>query len=62
MNAVGNGNFSWSPAADFSNPNIQNPVATPAATTMYYALLTNVNGCQQTDSMLVTVMPRETQA
>jgi len=60
MNAVGNGNFSWSPAADFSNPNIQNPVATPAATTMYYALLTNASGCQQTDSMLVTVMPRPT--
>lgn len=38
-----------------SNPNIQNPTATPTTTTIYSVHVTDVNGCIGTDTALVTV-------
>lgn len=36
LNATGgNGTYNWSPSAGLSNPNISNPIATPAQTTTY---------------------------
>lgn len=32
---TGNYNFNWSPASSLSNPNVQNPIATPNETTTY---------------------------
>lgn len=39
------GTFSWSPAAGLSNPNIQNPVASPSSTTTYTCTYTDL--CDQ---------------
>jgi serine protease len=35
LNASGATNYSWTPTASLSNPNIANPIATPTATTTY---------------------------
>ncbi|PCH96959.1 MAG: hypothetical protein COB85_03075, partial [Bacteroidetes bacterium] len=47
--------YSWSPFAGLSDPNIKNPLAYPTATTSYTVKVTNTNGCQVTDTVLVTV-------
>ncbi len=49
--------FSWSPVAGLNNPNVQNPVAKPAVTTTYTVTVTDVNGCQTTDAVTITVQP-----
>ena len=54
---TGNGTVSWSPAAGLSDPNIKNPVATPAVTTVYTATLTDANGCTASDSVTIIVDP-----
>lgn len=49
-------NYSWTPTAGVSNPNIQNPVLTPGATTTYFVTVTDpIGGCFDTDSINVTV-------
>ena len=56
LNGSGGGTYSWSPSYGLSNPNIANPVASPAVTTTY--TLTVTNGlCVSTDVVLVTVNP-----
>lgn len=55
LQATGGESYSWSPAATLDNPNIANPVATPAATTMYHVTVTNSDGCSNEDSILVNV-------
>jgi photosystem II stability/assembly factor-like uncharacterized protein len=57
LNASGGTTYSWSPTGGLSNPNIANPVATPAATTRYYVTVYNGFGCSALDSVLVTVTP-----
>ena len=49
--------YSWSPVAGLNNPNVQNPVAKPAGTTTYTVTVTDVNGCQTTDDITITVQP-----
>jgi len=49
--------YSWSPATGLNNPNVQNPVAKPAVTTTYTVTVTDVNGCQTTDDITITVQP-----
>lgn len=45
LNTTGGGSaFSWSPIAGLNNPNIKNPVATPASTTIY-TLTTTASTC-----------------
>jgi hypothetical protein len=47
--------FSWS-GAGLSSTSIENPVATPTATTMYYVTITDqTTSCVKTDSIQVTV-------
>ncbi|RNI27330.1 gliding motility-associated C-terminal domain-containing protein [Rufibacter immobilis] len=61
-----NATFTWSPADGLSNPNIANPVATPAgnttATTTVTYTLTVSNGaeCEAIDEVTITVIPRIT--
>ncbi|MFB9864780.1 gliding motility-associated C-terminal domain-containing protein [Rufibacter immobilis] len=61
-----NATFTWSPAEGLSNPNIPNPVATPAgnttATTTVTYTLTVSNGaeCEAIDEVTITVIPRIT--
>lgn len=54
--ALGGDTYQWTPAAGLSNPNIQNPIASPSATTTYVVSV-GVNGCTKTrlDSMVLTV-------
>ena len=55
LNATSNINtsYSWSPAKDLSNASINNPVATPTATTTYFVKVTDSDGC--TDSAGVRI-------
>ncbi len=57
LNASGGVNYSWSPSTGLSNPNVFNPVASPSSSTVYAVLVTDANGCKNTDSVLVTVNP-----
>ncbi len=54
LNATGGSNYSWSPAAGLSNPNIANPVATPSSTTTYIVQSTN-GSCVLSDTVVVQV-------
>jgi len=56
LNASGGNTYTWSPATGLSNPNIANPVASPAVTTIY-TVAVGVTGCAKTrnDSLIVTV-------
>jgi large repetitive protein len=47
--------YSWSPAAGLSNPNIANPVATPASTTAYILTVSNGGTCTAKDTVVITV-------
>ncbi len=54
LNGSGGSVYSWSPATGLSNPNIANPIASPASTTTY--TLTATNGtCTSTDDVVITV-------
>ncbi|MGF2411356.1 MAG: gliding motility-associated C-terminal domain-containing protein [Ferruginibacter sp.] len=56
--ATGGTNYTWSPAATLSNPNIANPIATPVASvTKYYVTVinSNINTCSNTDSVKITL-------
>ena len=56
LNGSGGGTYSWSPSYGLSNPNIANPVASPAVTTTYTLTVTN-GTCVNTDNVVVTVNP-----
>ncbi|MBK7852321.1 MAG: lamin tail domain-containing protein [Bacteroidetes bacterium] len=50
--------YSWSPAADLSNPAIANPVASNIlGTTTYTVTMTNSTGCTTSATVTVTVAP-----
>lgn len=57
VSGAANATFSWSPTAGLSNPLIQNPTATPAATTTYTVTVTSNSGCVKTDSVVVSIEP-----
>ena len=47
--------YQWDNAASLSNANIRNPIASPLASTLYTVTVTDFNGCQDTDDILITV-------
>jgi len=53
LTASGGQTYQWSPASSLSNPNINNPVASPIEPTMYYVQAFNSLGCPSKDSILV---------
>jgi len=55
--STGSGTYSWSPATGLSATNINDPIATPVATTTYVVNLAYANGCSATDDVTVTVNP-----
>ncbi len=60
LNGSGGTSFSWSPATDLSDPNIADPMCTSLSTTNYTLTVTDVNGCDSTDDVTVTVTPLPT--
>ena len=56
LNASGGLTYNWSPATGLSNPNIANPVASPASTTIYTVTTNNGNGCVGSDQVTVSVL------
>lgn len=57
LNASGGTNYSWTANSTLDNLTISNPVATPTSTTTYYVLVTDGNGCKNSDSVTVSVNP-----
>ena len=55
LNATGGDTYVWTPITDLSDPNIADPWATSIVTTNYSVLITDINGCMDTDTVLVTV-------
>jgi gliding motility-associated-like protein len=55
LQASGGDQYAWTPTAGLSNPNIANPVATPAQTTRYTVRITSANNCAREASVTVTV-------
>lgn len=53
--ASGGSQYNWTPAGSLNNPNSGSPVATPAVTTQYVVMGTDVSGCVNYDSVLVNV-------
>lgn len=60
MAASGGVAYSWTPTTGLTNPTSATTQASPAATTTYSVTVTDVNGCQQTDDMTLTVHPQPT--
>lgn len=57
LRASGGTTYAWEPADGLSDPNIQNPVATPEQTTTYTVTVTTAEGCVDTASVTVEVVP-----
>ncbi|RYE35730.1 MAG: gliding motility-associated C-terminal domain-containing protein [Sphingobacteriaceae bacterium] len=55
LNASGGIRYQWFPALGLSDATIANPVASPAASTVYQVKITNQYGCVYTDSVSVAV-------
>ncbi len=58
LQATGGATYQWSPSAGLSNPNISNPVATPATSTEYIVSV-GVNGCARLRNDTVWVEVRQ---
>lgn len=52
---LANGSILWTPNQGLSCDDCPNPLVAPDTTTVYYASVTDANGCTGSDSMLVTV-------
>jgi gliding motility-associated-like protein len=58
LNAMGVGAVSWLwvPPTGLSDPTIPNPVAQPEETTIYIVTMTDINGCENTDTIEIEVL------
>lgn len=57
LTATGGVNYQWSPAAGLGSPNAATTTANPVSTTTYVVVSQNANGCESSDSLIVTVYP-----
>lgn len=55
LQGSGGGDYFWSPNTFLDNPTQQLPISTPTQTQEYVLQVTSLNGCQNTDTMQVTV-------
>jgi uncharacterized delta-60 repeat protein len=55
LNAIGAVSYLWNVNTTLSQLNIANPVATPIAPTSYIVTGTDINGCQDKDTLLATL-------
>lgn len=56
LNVSGGDSYHWSPSNSLSNNTINNPIASPQASTMYYVTVTGGNNCASYDSIYVEVI------
>src|SRR5690606_13413191 len=54
---TGSYTYTWSPSTGLSLTSIANPTASPTVTTTYIVLVTDAKGCQESDTVVVTVNP-----
>ena len=59
LTASGATSYLWSPAAGLDRADLASPVASPAVSTVYQVLGTDDLGCQNTNSVNVTVISKE---
>lgn len=52
--------YSWSPSSGLSNPNVDNPLATPSGTSSYTLTVTDMNGCITNSYTTLVVNPNPT--
>ena len=57
LSATGAQTYTWSPVSGLTNPNISNPIATPAVTTSYMVTGKDANGCTNQDEITIKVAP-----
>ncbi len=62
LNAIGTGNFLWSPNYNISSLTIRNPLVSPDVTTDYMVTLTDPFGCIGSDTIKVNVVSVVTQS
>ena len=55
--ASGGQSYSWTPSTGLSSDTIANPLASPASNTEYIVTVSNGPGCDDVDTVLVTVLP-----
>lgn len=55
--ASGGNSYLWNNAGSLSDPNDNNPIASPLSTTLYTVQITNRNGCTAYEEVLITVTP-----
>ena len=55
LSASGATNYSWSPTTNVLNPLTPNPIVSPAITTTYIVVGTDVNSCLNSDTIVVTI-------
>ncbi len=60
LTANGGTTYLWSPNSDIDDINISNPSVFPVTVTEYFVTVSDANGCQNTDSILVSVNPLPT--
>ncbi|MFA1771883.1 gliding motility-associated C-terminal domain-containing protein [Rufibacter glacialis] len=64
LRATGGGTYKWTPATGLSNPDIANPVVTTPdnvtdiTTITYTVTVSNGTGCEATDEITITIIPR----
>lgn len=57
LQAGGGVSYNWTPATYLNNPNIANPLTTPASAIKYTVSVTDANGCRNKDSIQINLAP-----
>jgi Secretion system C-terminal sorting domain/PKD domain/Beta-propeller repeat len=55
LNASGATNYTWNTQITLSDSTIANPIATPTIQTTYWVIGTDLNGCENSDSVFIAV-------
>lgn len=58
LKAKGGTQYLWTPSAGLNDPTAATPIASPAKTTTYTVRITTEDGCEATDEVTITVIPR----
>lgn len=60
LTATGGVGYMWTPATYLSAANVANPTSTPQQDITYQVTVTDINGCQATDAIALSVLPLPT--